>query len=102
MTSLHAGVCAILIVLAGCVGTSELRHGSFARIGTVEFPVEYALINAKASGESCGPAWGRSFDLATQDALARNPGANALLHAVYSIERECVRVEASAVKVKRR
>jgi hypothetical protein len=66
-----------------------------ASVRKIEAP--FRIIKQDAEGTSCASMFDARYEHAVQDALARSPGANALVGASWYFERLCITVRGTAV-----
>jgi hypothetical protein len=90
-------VWALLVVAQGTLGCVSYERGrlSVASVRKIEAP--FRIIKQDAEGTSCASLFDARYEHAVQDALARSPGANALVGASWYFERLCITVRGTAV-----
>ena len=82
---------------AGCV---TVDRGWLAAVSTTIVPIPMTVLEEQVEGRSCGePFAAERFKLAIDDALAKAPGANALVDVSYGFERLCMTVKGTAVRI---
>jgi hypothetical protein len=88
---------ALLAALLGA-GCATYERGTLAAASTAEVPIPMVVIEEAVEGRSC-EMMGPQFNLASAQALAKAPGANALVHVSYHFERFCMVVRGTAVRI---
>lgn len=86
----------ISVSLGGCL---TYHRGDFAAISTRAIPAKMEIIESQVEGRSCEPNWEPRFQLAVEDALKKVPQANALVSASYRLEKLCIVVSGTAVRI---
>ena len=92
-----AVVWALLVAAQGTLGCVSYERGrlSVASVRKIEAP--FRIIKQDAEGTSCASMFDARYEQAVQDALARSPGANALVAASWYFEKLCITVRGMAV-----
>ena len=89
-----------VLVAAFCAGCVTVDRGWLAAASTTIVPIAMTVLEEQVEGRSCGePFAAERFKLAIEDALAKAPGANALVDVSYGFERLCMTVRATAVRI---
>jgi hypothetical protein len=86
----------IAVSMGGCL---SYHRGDFAAISTRAIPSKMKIIESHVEGRSCKPNWEPRFQLAVEDALEKVPQANALVSASYRLEKLCIVVSGTAVRI---
>ena len=84
------------LALNGCL---TYHRGDFAAISTKAVPSKMEIVDAHAEGKSCKTNRNPRFQLAVDDALEKVPRANALVNVSYRLERFCIVVSGTAVRI---
>jgi len=89
----------VAVLAAACSACVTYERGSLAAVSTVSLPVEMEIVAQSVEGRSCGDLFREPVKLAIDDALRAAPGANALIDVTYELERLCMVVRGTAVRV---
>ncbi len=90
----------LALVAAICAGCATVDRGWLAAASTTIVPIQMTVLEERVEGRSCGePFAAERFKLAIDDALAKAPGANALVDVSYGFERLCMTVRGTAVRI---
>lgn len=89
---------AALLVLpaAGCI---TYERGQIDVVAPQPPPLPMEHVADHVEGRSCGPWVQRQYEMAVDDALAKAPGANALIDATYRFDNLCIVVYGRAVRI---
>lgn len=86
----------LALPVAGCI---TYQRGTLAVAAAEPPPLYMQNVADHVEGRSCGQWVERQYEAAVNDALAKAPGANALIDARYRFERLCIVVEGRAVRI---
>ena len=90
----------LALVAALCAGCVSVDRGWLAAASTTIVPIPMTVLEEQVEGRSCGePFAPERFQLALDDALAKAPGANALVDVRYGFVGLCMTVHGSAVRI---
>jgi hypothetical protein len=90
-----AGLAAI-----ACAGCVTYERGSLALAAAQPPPLYMQPVADRVQGRSCDTFAERPYAAAVDDALAKAPGADALIDARYRFESLCIVVEGRAVRLR--
>ncbi len=100
MSALRPLLPALVLVALLCAGCVTVDRGWLAAASTTIVPIPMTVLEEQVEGRSCGePFAPERFKLAIDDALAKAPGANALVDVRYGFERLCMTVHGTAVHI---
>jgi hypothetical protein len=91
-----AGWVLVVAVLAG-LGCASYERGRLTLASVRKIEAPFQIIKQDAEGTSCASMFDARYEHAVQDALARSPGANALVGASWYFEKLCITVRGTAV-----
>ena len=98
MSALRPLLLALVAVL--CAGCVTVDRGWLAAASTTIVAIPMTVLEEQVEGRSCGePFAPERFKLALDDALAKAPGANALVDVRYGFVGLCMTVHGSAVRI---
>lgn len=86
----------LLVPAAGCI---SYERGQIDLAAPHPPPLHMQNVVDHVEGRSCGQWVQRQYEAAVDDALAKAPGANALIDARYRFENLCIVVYGRAVRV---
>lgn len=86
----------LLIPAAGCI---TYERGQIDVAAPYPPPIPMQNLADHVEGRSCGPWVERQYEAAVDDALAKAPGANALIDVRYRFENLCIVASGRAVRV---
>ena len=89
-------VALLALPLAGCV---TYERGTLALAAPQSPPLPLENVADHVEGRSCGPWVERQYEAAVDDALAKAPGADALMDVRYRFDNLCIVVYGRAVRV---
>jgi hypothetical protein len=89
---------AIAAALA-CGACVTYERGTLAAVSTASLPIAVEPVEESVEGRACGDLFRRPVEVAIDDALAKAPGANALINARTDFEGLCIVVRGTAVRV---
>jgi len=84
------------LLAAGCV---TYDSGLLAAASVEALPLPMTPVAERVEGRSCVALGQKRFGLAIDDAIAKAPGANALVDVALSFERLCLVVRGKAIRV---
>lgn len=88
----------VLLTAVLAAGCATYERGTLAAVSTAEVPLQMIVIEEAVEGRSCDMLKPQ-FNLASAQALAKAPDANALIHVSYHFERFCMIVRGTAVHI---
>jgi hypothetical protein len=92
-----ASLLALAASLPVALGCATYERGRLAMASVRKIEAPFRIIKQDAQGTSCGSMFDARYEQAVQDALARSPGANALVGASWYFEKFCITVRGTAV-----
>ena len=87
---------ALCLALIGC-RTTVPGHISAMSVRALDLPM--TIVASGAEGRACGSGTQQNIPAAIEDALAKHPGANALMNIAVFKQPRCIRVTGTAVRI---
>ena len=98
---MRAAVLLAVLALSGALACVTYPAGELAAVSTVaELPLEFRVVAEEVEGRACQNVQGERFKQALDEALAKAPGATALVDVTYSLERFCAVARGTAVEIR--
>ena len=93
-------LCTLGVLASGMLSCVTYPAGELAAVSTEELSLEVRVVAEHVEGRACGNPLHERFKGALDDALAKAPGATALLDVTYSFERFCAVARGMAVELR--
>lgn len=95
-------VCGALAVLvsSGALACVTYPAGELAAVSTAELHLDVRVVSENVEGRACQNVMQERFKRALDDALAKAPGATALVDVTYGLERFCAVARGTAVEIR--
>jgi hypothetical protein len=95
----RAGLLAILLA-SGALACVTYPAGELAAVSTEELALDVRVVAEQVEGRACRNVLHERFKKALDDALAKAPGATALLDVTYTLESFCAVARGIAVEIR--
>ena len=89
----------VALALGAALGCATYSRGRIGAVSTEELPLHMTVVSLDVTGRACGDVFQERFGPALRDALAKAPGATALVNVSYRFERLCMVMRGTAVRV---
>jgi hypothetical protein len=89
----------LAIAAVSSTGCVTYDRGTLAAVSTTLVPVEVEVVAENVEGKVCSNMFMSPFKRAVDDAFLNSPGANALIDVTYHLEKLCMVVRGTAIRL---